>query len=260
VWEWNYDAQGNLLWSKEPNGARTNYTYYTDTDRVWKITDALRNKWEYTYTAPYGDVKSVKDPEGGKVEYVYDYDELSEPGEVMYGLVRKVRDPLGRETVYQYYAANDPNPARWGQVRRVEVPGGFWREMDYGGAGWLVQREVQVANGSEVTTYAYDAWGRLRGIDYPHSADVRMGWDGENRRVWVRDGGGERRYRYDAWGRVTRQQGCCGSENGIEVQVVTTEYDGAGRKRFERERRVVYARWELRRGRERGFYEIRCDP
>jgi YD repeat-containing protein len=51
-----------------------------------------------------------------------------------------------------------------------------------------VQRQVQTANGSEVTTYTYDAWGRLRGIDYPRSADVRMGWDGESRRVWVQDG------------------------------------------------------------------------
>jgi YD repeat-containing protein len=67
---------------------------------------------------------------------------------------------------------------------------------------------------------------------------VRMGWDGENRRVWVQDGAGRREYTYDAWGRVTRQQGCCGSENGIEVQVVTAEYDGAGRKRFEKELRA----------------------
>jgi hypothetical protein len=43
---------------------------------------------------------------------------------------------------------------------------------------------------------------------------------------------------YDTWGRVLEQRGCCGSENGIEVQVLTAEYDGAGRKRFERERRA----------------------
>jgi len=47
VWEWSYDAQGNLLWSKEPNGARTDYAYYAGTDRVWKITDALGHVWEY---------------------------------------------------------------------------------------------------------------------------------------------------------------------------------------------------------------------
>jgi YD repeat-containing protein len=213
VWEWNYDTQGNLLWSKEPNGARTDYTYYAGTDRVWKITDALGYVWEYTYTS-YGDVKSVKDPEGGAVQYVYDY-ELGEPA---YGQVRRVIDALGRATEYQYYAANDSNPARRGQVRRVEVPGGYWRAMDYGGAGWLVRREVQTANGSEVTTYTYDAWGRLRGIDYPRSADVSIGWDGENRRVWVQDGAGRREYSYDAWGRVVRQEGCCGNEAGIEVE------------------------------------------
>jgi YD repeat-containing protein len=233
VWEWSYDPQGNLLWSKEPNGARTDYTYYTGTDRVWKITDALGYVWEYTYTS-YGDVKSVKDPEGGVVQYVYDY-ELGEPA---YGQVRRVIDALGRATEYAYYGADDTNLARRGQVKRVTVPGGYWREMDYGGAGWLVRREVQTANGSEVTTCTYDAWGRLRGIDYPRSGDVQMGWDGENRRVWVRDGVGERRYTYDAWGRVVRQQGCCGSENGIEVQVVSAEYDGAGRKRFEKELRA----------------------
>jgi YD repeat-containing protein len=166
VWEWSYDPQGNLLWSKEPNGARTDYTYYTGTDRVWKITDALGYVWEYTYTS-YGDVKSVKDPEGGVVQYVYDY-ELGEPA---YGQVRRVIDALGRATEYQYYAANDSNPARRGMVRRVVVPGGYWRAMDYGSAGWLVRREVQVANGSEVTVYTYDAWGRLRAIDYPRSAD-----------------------------------------------------------------------------------------
>ncbi len=64
-------------------------------------------------------------------------------------------------------------------------------------------------------------WGRLRGIDYPRSADVSMGWDGENRRVWVQDGVGRRDYTYDAWGRVLRQQECCGSEAGIEVVAVS---------------------------------------
>jgi YD repeat-containing protein len=90
-------------------------------------------------------------------------------------------------------------------------------------------------NSSETTLYTYDTWGRLRGIDYPRSADVSMGWDGESRRVWVQDGVGRREYTYDAWGRVTRQQGCCGSEPGIEVVAVSAEYDEAGRKRYERE-------------------------
>jgi len=63
------------------------------------------------------------------------------------------------------------------------VPGGYWREMDYGGVGWLVRRVVQTGEASsETTLYSYDTWGRLRGIDYPRSADVRMGWDGENQR------------------------------------------------------------------------------
>ena len=96
--------------------------------------------------------------------------------------------------------------------------------MNYSGAGWLVQREVQVANGSEVTTYTYDAWGRLRGVDYPRSVDVRMGWDGENRRVWVQDGAGRREYSYDAWGRVVRQEGCCGED----TQLTLYSYFGLG--------------------------------
>jgi hypothetical protein len=180
------------------------------------------------YTS-YGDVKRVKDPEGGEVQYVYDY-ELGEPA---YGQVRKVVDALGRATEYWYYGANDANLARRGQVRRVEAPGGFWRELDYGGAGWLVRREVQTADGSEVTAYTHDAWGRLRAIDYPRSADVRMGWDGESRRVWVQDGAGRREYTYDAWGRVMRQEGCCGNELG--VLAVEARYDRAGRRTETRE-------------------------
>ena len=89
--------------------------------------------------------------------------------------------------MYDYYDADDANLARRGQVRRVEAPGGYWREMDYGGAGWLVRREVQTADGSEVTTYTYDAWGRLRAIDYPRSAD------GLGRREQARVGSGRRR-------------------------------------------------------------------
>jgi YD repeat-containing protein len=168
------------------------------------------------------------------VQYVYDY-ELGEPA---YGQVRKVVDALGRATEYWYYGADDANLARRGQVRRVEVPGGYWRELDYGGAGWLVRREVQTADGSEVTAYTYDAWGRLRAIDYPRSADVRMGWDGESRRVWVQDGAGRREYTYTAWGQVARQRGCCGSADGIEVVAVWAIYDEAGRKEFEREERA----------------------
>ena len=147
-------------------------------------------------------------------------------------------DPLGRATEYQYYAADEANLARRGQVKRVIVPGGYWREFDYGGAGWLTRRTVQTGeNSSETTLYSYDAWGRLRGIDYPRSADVSMGWDGENRRVWVEDGAGRREYSYDAWGRVREQRGCCGSGEGIEVVAVAAEYDPAGRKRFEKELR-----------------------
>ncbi len=86
-----------------------------------------------------------------------------------------------------------------------------------------------MADGSEVTTYTYDSWGRVRGIDYPRSGDVSMGWDGENRRVWVQDGAGRRDYTYDAWGRVREQRGCCG--DGIEVVAVSAEYDKAGRMR-----------------------------
>ena len=62
-----------------------------------------------------------------------------------------------------------------------------------------------------------------------------MGYDGENRRVWVQDGISRREYSYDAWGRVRRQQGCCGSEQGIDVVAVSAEYDAAGRKRYEKE-------------------------
>ncbi|MFN4034352.1 MAG: RHS repeat domain-containing protein, partial [Fimbriimonadales bacterium] len=51
----------------------------------------------------------------------------------------------------------------------------------------------------------------------------------------VQDGIGRREYTYDAWGRVRRQQGCCGSEQGIEVVAVSAEYDAAGRKRYEKE-------------------------
>jgi YD repeat-containing protein len=232
VWEWNYDTAGKLLWSKEPNGAQTTYTYYPNSDRVWKVTDALNHTWEYTYTEGYGDVKSIKDPENATTSYVYDY-ELSEPA---YGQVRRVVDPLGRATEYQYYAADEANLARRGQLRKVIVPGGYWRELDYGGAGWLTRRTVQTGeNSSETTLYTYDSWGRLRGIDYPRSADVSMGWDGENRRVWVQDGAGRRDYTYDAWGRVREQRGCCGSEPGIEVVAVSAEYDAAGRKLAERE-------------------------
>jgi YD repeat-containing protein len=234
VWEWNYDPQGNLLWSKEPNGAQTSYTYYPNSDRVWKVTDALNHTWEYTYT-DVGDVKSVKDPENAATSYVYDY-ELNEPA---YGQVRRVIDPLGRTTEYQYYAADEANWARRGQVKKVIAPGGYWREMDYGGAGWLTRRTVQTGeNSSETTLYSYDTWGRLRGIDYPRSADVSMGWDGENRRVWVQDGAGRREYTYDVWGRVREQRGCCGSGEGIEVVAVAAQYDEAGRKRFEKELRA----------------------
>jgi hypothetical protein len=38
-------------------------------------------------------------------------------------------------------------------------------------------------------------------------------------------------------GRVVRQEGCCGNEAGIEVAVVSAEYDAAGRKRLEKELR-----------------------
>jgi YD repeat-containing protein len=56
-----------------------------------------------------------------------------------------------------------------------------------------------------VTTYSYDAWGRLVGIDYPHSADVSLQYDAEGRLTQAVDGTGTRTFEYDSWGRRVRQ-------------------------------------------------------
>ena len=62
--------------------------------------------------------------------------------------------------------------------------------------------------------------------------------NGDDRRVWVQDGAGRREYTYTAWGQVSRQRGCCGSADGIEVVAVSAIYDEAGRKTSEREERA----------------------
>jgi len=72
--------------------------------------------------------------------------------------MRQVIDPLGRATEYQYYAADEANWARRGQVKMVIAPGGYWREFDYGGAGWLVRRTVQTGESSSETTWMGFCW------------------------------------------------------------------------------------------------------
>ncbi len=55
------------------------------------------------------------------------------------------------------------------------------------------------------TSYSYDAWKRLTGIDYPQSTDQSFTYDLEGRMTQSVDGTGTRTYTYDALGRKTNQ-------------------------------------------------------
>jgi len=135
-----YDESGNLLTSTTSDGAVTKFVYNTR-GQVEYVTDPRGYVTQYFYHGTTGDMTQVKNA----LNYSTLYEEHDGRGRV-----KKITNALGHITRLEYDTKN--------RVTKVTHPDNTYEESVYNKADQLWQEKDAKGN---VTTYEYDAYGRL---------------------------------------------------------------------------------------------------
>ncbi len=238
----DYDARGNLLRLRRPDGS-TLHQVYDEDDRLLSVTDPGGHAWHQVHDAR-GLLQSQTDPLGATTHYDYDAQGLlvaqrnprgaqTELGYDRYGLLAWLRDALGHESRYEYDAL--------GRLHRQVDPLGQATHYDYDAKGRLLR--VRSADGGQVQC-AYDAEDQLvRYVDeagaqtrlhyvgigqigkrvQPDGHTVEYRYDSEEQLVAVINQRGEAyRLRRDPLGRIVEETDYWGQSRHYQ-------YDACGR-------------------------------
>ena len=223
-----YDAGGNILSIRYPDGTEDSYVY-DELDRVTESMDGNKNRTCYTYDG-MDRIKSVKRPDGAFRYYTY-----NPMGEAV-----RIEDFDGHAMNWEYNAINKPSvytdkqgrqtfmeyDLMW-NISRMTDPEGAVTEYAYDGLNRLVS--VTDPLGRNIS-FAYDPNGNRTKVTYPDGSHVQYEYDALNRVIKETDRAGrETKTTYDALGNVT----------GITDHAGNTtyfEYDCAGRKIKETDR------------------------
>jgi len=242
-WEYEYDPNGNLIHTVDPNGFQT-LRSYTDKGLLATGTDANGHTTKYTYDTQ-SNLEDVNDALGNVTHYTYDD----------IGRVIKKTDARGQETKYSYdennnlltttdangktlsydYDENDNKISftdKRGKIRTYHYNENniLYREVDpctfdieYGYDD--VDNRVSVTDKRGKTTkYTYDVLNRLIDVNDPLGHHTRYTYDAKGNKLSHTDGlGNTWTYEYDALDRLTRETNPVDSNN-------TYEHDLLGRK------------------------------
>ena len=178
--EFTYNAVGNRLTVKDPNGHVTTFAYDA-LNRVVQKTDPLGNKWFYAYDA-VGNQTSMMAANGKTTNYTY--------------------DSANQLTTIQYPSPDAPVSFTYNALgQRVSMTDGLGTTTwTYDNLGHLVS--ATDVNGKAVG-YTYDAAGNRTGLIYPDGKQVAYTYDANNRLAQIADWSGqETKYGYDAVGHL----------------------------------------------------------
>jgi RHS repeat-associated protein len=199
-YEFEYNAAGNRISVKDPNGNITTYGYDA-LNRVIQKVDPLTNSWTYAYDLA-GRRISTTDAKDQTVLYAYD-----DAGQLI-GIDYPGSEP---DVTFEY----DLN----GQ--RIEMTDGL------GATIWTydtLNRLISVTDAlGKTISYEYDAVGNRTELEYPDGKTVAYDYDDVNQLTGVTDWDNQNtNYGYDDAGRLDSVS----LPNGITSQYV---YDDAGR-------------------------------
>ena len=233
-----YDAVGNLVATKDPNGGVTNYAYDADREPVM-VTRPDGSAQRNTYDAE-GNTTAQSDGLGNITRYNYDLldrvvsstDALGRTATSAFDLadnVTSVTDAAGRTTSFTYDSANELVRITYSDGRTSAV------SYTYDARG----RRISMTDGTGTSTYAYDSLsrllastdgfgqqtqyhydlsGRLASLTYPSGAVVTRGYDDIGRLTSVTDWAGHTSgFSYNADGNLVSET----LGNGIRGTVTT---------------------------------------
>ncbi len=201
---YGYDTLGNLTSIAIAGNEEDVNLSYDSLDRRVRYVDSLDNSWAYTYDAA-DNIAQISDPLGSVVAYTYD----------AYNRVISMTYPSGTVVALRYdsagHIASVISPANVagveatryqldeaGQLRAMQV-GTSTVQFFYDALGNIIRR---TAPDGTITTYTYDASGRLLTTAYSNSSDepIQYAYDALGNQTRI----GEIDLSYDLFGRILR--------------------------------------------------------
>jgi len=181
VTTFTYDANGNLT--------GTTVNGYSDGTQTSIATTM-------TYNGS-GQITSVDGPKAGTTDTVtYEYYPNDTAEGLNRGQLKKIIDPLGRETVFSGYNA-------YGKPQSVTDINGIITTMIYDAVGRLTH---STRNG-QTTVYGYDAIGQLTSLDLPNGQQITYTYDDAGNNTRITDKlGNYIAYTYNTEGKRTREE------------------------------------------------------
>ena len=233
-----FDAEDNILSETDPNGNTTAYTYDAD-GNVTSITDALGHTTTSTFDST-GRLLTTTDANGGVTENRYDaegnltetIDRAGNSSSFAYdasGNLTSWTDPEGGTRTFEYDAA--------GFLTREVDPRGHGVVLTYDGVGRRLTESTTFTGPAGptpvVTSYGYDAAGRLSAVTLPDGGSNSAAYDDLGKLARITDVlGRETVYTYDSVGRplaVIRPDGTGESRTYDAESHVISESDPEGR-------------------------------
>ena len=194
----SFDAEGNETQTTDRAGRITTYTY----DELKRVVRTTLPNGSFTQTiySPGGRVTATIDGRGNRSDYAYD------------GAARQVSTTLP-------FVANGPG----GPLVRPQI------STEFNALGAPSSRTDPAGR---VTSFAYDAAGRLVQTTYPDGSKVQQSWDAKGRRTSITNEEGQTtNFTYDGLGRLIAVAGLAGDAGYTydEAGNVLTQTDALGR-------------------------------
>ena len=201
-----YDARRNLTGTTDPTGRSVTMTFSAGDDMTAR-TDASGTA-TFVYNTKH-QVTSTTDASNRTTSTAYNAN----------GTAASTTDGAAKVTTYGYDATGNLNL----------VTDSLGHSTSYVYALDRVTSRTDARN--RTTGYTYDAWKRLKAVDYPQSTDQSFSYDAEGRMTAATDGTGTRTYTYDQLGRKTDQTDPRGNTHATydDASRLTSQTDVTGR-------------------------------
>ncbi|RPD45944.1 DUF4280 domain-containing protein, partial [Hymenobacter sediminis] len=219
VWQWLYDANGNLVARTDPAGATTHYTYNAQ-GQLLDLTDVAGQTTHLRYDGQHnishvvtasGQISSYQYDQLGRLTHLTDArGNVRRQHYNLLGQLIAVREADGTEQLFTY--DGESNVLRAQDAKRTV-------EFRYTG---LNQLDTRTEAGLQVA-FAYNTEGQLTGVENEQGEQYRFELDAAGQVVTeIGFDGLTRHYQRDVAGRVTEVQRPAG-------RFTRYEYDAAGR-------------------------------
>lgn len=178
---YKYNAKDELVFSKDVDGNTYTYQYSTNgKHQLVEIGYSDKTTMQIAYFGPKQllSVKSVKDRDGSRAEYEYEFDS-KQRGRVMVGVKNKTKEgKLVSSSKYEYLMKFRPDGEEW-TYKMVSVIDGERTETTYNECCGL---PLLIKRGDEETSFEYDRKGRVTKKVTP-SEITELAYDAKSNKV-----------------------------------------------------------------------------